>query len=98
MKAAEIARNVATGIFFPFCPHTLGVLKFTSFRTGKKSTVPSGTVQVRMVVPPPLPAKNHMELRCPTMQSAPVESSSGLMDVGIDSTHCHHSTLKSWRD
>src|SRR6202035_5086962 len=74
------------------------VFMFTVFMTGKKSTVPSGTAQVRVADPPPnMPARNHTEPRCPTMQFPPVVSSCGLMDVGMDNAHCHHSAVNSSR-
>src|SRR5437764_1463113 len=41
------------------------------------------------------PARNHVVPCWPTMQFSPVVSSNGLIDGGIDSTHCHHSLL-SW--
>src|SRR5215471_12522306 len=49
-------------------------------------------VHVRIAGPPKnVPARNHTGPRCPTMQSAPVASRSGLTVVGIEVITCHHS-------
>jgi hypothetical protein len=40
MKAADAARSALTGMLLESCPHTLGVLMFTLFMTGKKSATP----------------------------------------------------------
>ena len=85
MKAAEKARKPLIGILVESCPHTLGVSMLTLFMTGKKRTLPSGTTQVRVVVPPKLPTKNHTEPRCPTTHLSPVASSCGISDTGNES-------------
>src|ERR1700687_4999152 len=75
-------------------PHTPGVLMLTEFMTGKKVSLPSGTAHVRAAEPPEnVPARNHSEPCCPTMQLPPVVSSSGLTGVGIERAHCCHSAL-----
>src|SRR5690349_20840353 len=81
---------------FESCPQTLGVLMLTLFATGKKRNLSSGIEQVRSPVPPAnIPARNQTGPCCPTMQFDPVVSSRGLMGVGMERAHCHHSAVRA---
>src|SRR6267378_7774892 len=98
MKAADSERRSLTEIAAGPWPHTLGVLKLIELMTGKKSVAPSGTEQERVAeLPLKTPARNHTGPRCPTIQAAPLKSSSGFTEVGIDSAHCHHCAVSSLR-
>src|SRR5579884_260800 len=91
MPAAAQARMSCTERFRGPCPHTFGVLNCTPLITGKKSDVFSGIEHCRIAAPPPYtPARNHREPCCPTMQLAPVGSTIGFTDVGIEYAHCVH--------
>src|SRR5215470_17743557 len=71
-----------------------GVLMLTKFMTGKKSVAPAGTSQESVADPPPAaPARNHIELRWPTIQLFPVVSNKGFTGAGIERAHCHHSPV-----
>src|ERR1041384_3956931 len=97
MKPALAARISETESD-PICPHTCGVFIPMELITGKKSAMPCGTEQLRTAVPPKNPpARNHTESRWPTIQFTPVESNIGLTAGGIESAHCHHWAVRSFK-
>src|SRR5215470_14455001 len=61
-----------------------------TFTIGKNRALPEGTVTVRTVVPPVLPARNHSgPLGWFTAPNCPVVSVSGFSEAGVSKAHCH---------
>src|SRR5215510_9192320 len=59
------------------------------FTIGKNRALPEGTVIVRTVVPPTLPARNQTRPLWLTAANCPVVSVSGFSEAGVSKTHCH---------
>src|SRR5215510_10027754 len=59
------------------------------FTTGKNSALPEGTVTVRTVVPPLLPARNQTRPLWLTAANCPVVSVRGFSEAGGSKAHCH---------
>jgi hypothetical protein len=59
---------------------------------------PVGIVHVRSAAPPNVPAKNHIGPCCFIEQLLPVVSPAGLVSLGIERSHCHHSVDHSAYD
>src|SRR6266446_2079506 len=65
------------------------------FTIGKNRALPAGTVKVRTVVPPVLPARNQTApLGWFTAANRPVVSVSGFSDAGVSKAHCHQRVAK----
>src|SRR5262245_2054486 len=61
-----------------------------TFTIGKNRALPEGTVIVRTVVPPVLPARNQTRpLGWFTAANCPVVSVSGFSEAGVSKAHCH---------
>src|SRR5262249_38754256 len=61
-----------------------------TFTIGKNRALPAGTVTVRTVVPPVLPARNQTRPRWVTAAKWPVVSVSGFSEAGVSKAHFHH--------
>jgi hypothetical protein len=93
METAQ-ARNFASVVPSPSaCEHS-------ALMIGKRIPLSAGTVQLRVAVPSTVfgpagtvvkvPTRYHTGPDCPTAQSFPVGSRSGLWRFGIENTYCHH--------
>src|SRR5437868_5285685 len=66
-----------------------------TFAIGKNRALPEGTVMVRTVVPPKLPARNQTRPLWLTAANCPVVSVSGFSEAGVSKAHFHHLVARS---
>src|SRR5207248_5248947 len=69
-----------------------------TFTIGKNRALPEGTVIVRTVVPPRLPARNQTRPLWLTAANCPVVSVSGFSEAGVSKAQRHHLVARSEAD